>query len=444
MMVVAIVGCSSSRECPSQLSHLKFMKGFSKLHIPITVNKSELEEFVNKKIPDTIYMDKNAGGQGVDLEVFKNGKPSLSMDGRTAFITLPMTINAKRDLGFISAKAKGSLFLTLKTIVEIESDWKWTTITSIEEINWVEEPKLKMAGMSISVKSMVNKFIKTSSSELTGELDRQLTDSQPLQKLMSDIQPYFERSYALDPEGKYFLQIIPQMAGLSSLIESEGAFNTQVVVEANATMLKDSGDFQKEVPQPTFEWADNKTSDYDLSAHISFPGEDIETLLVNEMRGLEFDLNNKRVKIKQIYFSLQNKKIKVETVLGGSIAGKVYFEGTPFWDSRKEEIRFCDQEVEIKVDRGISKALLWLSKSKIESVIAKKLEKGINDEIEKRIAEINTYLKDFNPSPLLSVKADIYGYSLNPILVRNRHLEVGININVRGNVNFDSLNFLMQ
>ena len=439
-----MLGCSVTRDCSDNLADKKFMEGYSKLHIPISVGKVELEEFVNARIPDTLYTDDNAGGQGVELEIFKNGHPSLSVQGRSAFITLPLSIKAKRNMGFFSARATGALFITLKTDVEIDKNWKWTTETTVVEVNWVEEPKLKMAGMTLSVKNMVDKYLASSGTILTEELDRQLTEKQPLQKLLSDVHPHFQRAYALDPDGTYYLQIVPDKAGISSLIEEGGQLSTQVVIEATTSMLKDSAQTVSNVPTPEFAWADGRNSDHDLMTHLAVPEAEIAELLIDNLRGQEFLINKKRVKIKQVYFNLQDEKIKVETILGGSVGGKVYFEGRPFWDQRRGAMRFCDQEVDIRIDRGISKALLWIGRGRIEALIARKLEEGIEAEIKKRITEINTYLFDFHPSSILSMSAEIYDYSIDPILVRDRSLNMGLNINVRGEVSFEGLKFTIR
>ena len=439
-----IFGCSVQQTCPETKDDAEFMNGYSKLHVPIVISKLELEDFVNSKLPDTLYQDDDAGGQGIEVEVFKTGRPSLSVQGRSAELVLPLSIKAVRDLGFLKARAEGDLFLGLKTTVEINPDWTWKLSTEITKIDWVREPKLKMAGLNLSVKGIIERMLSGPQSPITEQLDEALTSSQLLKKFLDDVQPSFQRAYSLDPEERYFIQVLPKNAGLSSFTEEDGHFITQVVVEGEAILLEDTASFKTEVPHPIFEWADNKVADKDMTAHVSFRDKEIENLFRKEAIGQSFKFRGKRVTVDQIYFDLQDDKIKVDANVSGGIKGKVHFEGKPYWDENREEIEFCNQAVDMKLDYGFSKFLLWLAKPSIKKALANKVESSINEEIETRLEEINRYLKDFRPSKDVMIGAEIYSWSVNPIEISNRHLNFGINLQLRGQFSFQDLNFKIQ
>lgn len=439
-----LVACSTGKKCPEVLSEYDHMEGYAKLHLPVTISAGNFEEYVDSKIPDTLYADRNAGGQGVDLEVLKNGRPSMDLNGRTAKVVIPLEIKAVRDLGFLKARADGKLFLTLVSVIDIDRNWELKTTTTVEKVDWEKEPKLKMAGLSLSVKGMIEKMIFSADNQIGGQLDQLISDEQPLVNLIEDLQPQFERAYSLDPEDRYFLQVIPKSAGVASFVKKDEFISSQAVIEADALLLKDSSQVSSGVENPVFEWADNKKSRYDLTAHISFSEEDIEALMREGVIGQEFIFRKKRVRIDQLYFDLQGGKIKVDVNLSGGIKGKVHFEGVPRWNDGKEELEFCDQELDIKVQYGVSRFLLWLFKGQIENIIAKKLKEGINDEIVARITEINEYLGNFRPSEKLTVSAEIYEYAIDPILVKDRRLKAGLNLNVRGHVTFETLKLLIE
>lgn len=439
LVVFVIISCSTGKKCPDVLSEINHMEGYAQLHLPLSVDVDNFESYVDSKLPDTIYTDENAGGQGVALEVLKTGRPSIQLNGRTASIVLPLSIKADRDLGFLKAKADGQLFLTINSIIDVQSDWTLVTKSTVEKVEWVKEPKLKMAGLSLSVKGMVEKMIFSADNALADQLDAMIGEEQPLVKMIEGLTPQFNRSYPLDPEGQYFLQIVPEEAGIASFVESNESISTQVRLEAKAYMLKDSSSTREVNTSPVFDWADNKIAPYDLSTHLSIEESEIEDLMREAVIGETFIFRKKRVTLDQLYFDLQEKKIKVDAHMSGGIKGVIHFEGIPLWNERKGEIEFCNQEVDIQLQYGVSKMMVWLFKSQIENILAKKLREGVNDEIDKRIEEINSYLRDFKPSEKVSLNAEVYEHAIDPILVDNRRLKIGLNLNVRGKVNFDGL-----
>ncbi|MDX1685657.1 MAG: DUF4403 family protein [Saprospiraceae bacterium] len=442
LIFILLVGCGPARKCPQQLSEVKYMEGLARLHIPISVDKENFENYVNSKIPDTLYADEDAGGQNIELVVLKTGRPSVDLNGRTSTVVIPMEIKAERDLGFLKARADGKMFMTLVSVIEIDTDWKLTTRTSVEKLDWVKEPRLKMAGLSMSVKGMVERMIFSTDNQLAGQLDQIIDDEQPLVNMINGLMPQFERSYPLDPDGRYYLQVIPNSAGIASFVENSERLSSQATIEATAYLLQDSNSIRTEVPRPFFEWADNKSSNYDLTTHLSFKDDEIEKLIRESLIGESFRFRKKDVKIDQVYFDLQDKKVKVDAHISGGIKGVLHFEGTPYW--KDDEIAFCDQSVDISIRYGVSKFLLWLFRSQIERIISKKIEQSMNEEIDKRIEEINSYLGDFQPSEKVRIEAEIFDHAIDPVSIYDRRLELGINLNVRGAIFFEELELLIE
>lgn len=415
------------------------MEGFAQLHLPVSIDESTFNKFVDSKLPDTIYADANAGGQGVDLLVLKEGAPTVILNGKTASVQLPLSIKAKRDLGFLKASADGELILTLNSLIDVKEDWELTTNTSVENIEWIKEPKLKMAGMSLSVKGMVENLITGNGAQVTQQIDDLIKQEAPLQKMITSVRQEFARAFPLDPDKTYYLQVIPESAGLATFQNQSGRIKSLARIEAKTILLYDSSEVRSEVADPVFDWADGKKSEYHLSTHLSFQDEEIESLMRDATKGQTFIFRKKRITMDQIFFDLQDEKIKADVHLSGGVKGKVHFEGMPYWDKSKSKLEFCDQQIDVDIQYGISKFLLWMFGSQIERVMSNKLEDAINDEIEARINEINSHLSDYKASDKVQVKASIVDHAIDPIYVTGRLLQLGINLKVEGKVYFEDL-----
>lgn len=434
--------CSSSKKC--QPTNTQFMDSKAEISLKLSMSEAQLVEFADQLAPDTLYQDDDLGGQDIAILVKKNGTPSLELKERTAQVTMPLSIDAKRDLGILKATAKGSLFLTLKSTVDIQKNWSWSTQTEIVGIEWVEEPKLKIMGMQISVGSMIEKYLNSNEKEITQQIDQAVADNQLLQKAIRDAQSSFERSYAVDPDRQYFVQVMPLTAGLSPFEEKSGRLFLHVNLDGKARMTSDSTALVTPVDTPSFFWIKPQVAEHNVSAHLSFEEDELRQIMEANVIGEKVELRGKKSKISAVDLQLRSGKINVKVELSGDIQGRANFSGKPSWDASKNEFEFCEADVDLDVQRGISKFLVWLGRGAAEKRILKALEDNINDEIQSRMKEINGHLKDFKVGERLKIKGDIYDYGMDPIEVVDKQLRIGVLLDVRGKLFLDELEMRVE
>ena len=62
------------------------------------------------------------------------------------------------------------------------------------------------------------------------------------------------------------------------------------------------------------------------------------------------------------------------------------------------------------------------------------MEDAIHKEIAGRIKQINGYLRDYRPDKNMEIHAQIYEHEISPLFIRNRTLYLGLNLEMRGKV----------
>lgn len=441
VMALLMQACGSLTPCRTDQN--QFMDAQAQIQINLSMSEDQLVEFANQLVPDTLFNDDDLGGQDIAVLVEKNGIPSLKLRDRTAQITLPLNILAERNMGFLRAKAEGSLFLTVSSTIDIQKDWSWSTQTVIDEVHWVKEPKLKVMGLQLSVGKMIEDYLTSNEKEITDQIDQAVKDNQLLQKAIQDARPSFERSYPLDPEGTFYIQAVPVRAGLSPFQVDGKQILLSTKLNGKAELLSDSSGME-DVADPDFYWIEPQDEPYNVFASVSLKEEEVARLIEEGALDQEFEFRGKKSKVRKVDVSLQDRKIKADVYLTGGIKGMIHFEGQPTWDKDDNELKFCRTEMETNIDKGLPKWLLWLGKGAVEKQIVKRMEKEINKEIEARIDEVNSHLKDYKLSPRMTVSGDIYDYDLDPLLIEDRMLKLGILANVRGKLAIDNLELRIE
>lgn len=437
-LLSVMLACNPSRQCDS-VPKEKFMNSLTSIHLDIQIPDNELQSWADTMLPDTLFQDDGMGDQNVDILVKKNGPPFLQLQGKTATAEIPLSIHAAKSLGFMKAAAEGSMILKLHSDIDISKDWTWSSQTSIDSIEWIEEPKLKVLGIKLSVKSMVDNYIKNSEAELTGQIDQAVTDNQLLKNVLGNAQPSFERSYAVDPDGQFFVQVFPQIAGMAPFENKRNTVHSAVGLRGMAILHMDSSQTSNQVDTPVYQWIHRDKEDHNISANIQLSEKDLQDVSRNLIKGETIEFRGKKSTIDQMNLTLQNKKVKADIYISGGIRGMVHFEGVPQWDHDRSQLEFCDADVQLQIEKGLPRFLIWLFKPLIRKKMIRELEDSINSEIDARIREINKYLKDYEIGPKFFMSASIRDHAIDPIQIEDKNLQMGVRMNVKGNMKVQGL-----
>ena len=431
---IILIGCGVSKKCSAPVDERMPMDNQARINVGLNLDRGQFIEWVDALVPDTIFKNDDLNGQGISVEVFKNGSPAVDIVGKAARITMPLRIAADRDMGFFSANAKGSLFLTLFSEIDIAEDWTWSSKTSIENLEWVEEPKLKIMGMKLSVSNMVEQFINNSEGTITAQIDSTVADRQLLRDAIGALNPTFERAYALDPDRSLFVQVIPVSAGVVPFEATNRRIKTAVQVMGRGSILADSSDLETDLDTARYLWGEFKPNEPSVDVSLAMTETQLQSIIRSGAKGETFEFRGKKSSVDQIFVTLQEEKLKADVHLSGGLKGKVHFEGKPRWDEGKNEIEFCDADVDLKIDKGISKFLLWLGGNALKKRLISEMEDAINQEVRNRIREVNSYLRDYKPGKNLEVKGQIFDHKITPLYIKDKTLNLGVQLELRGKV----------
>ncbi|MCU0357488.1 MAG: DUF4403 family protein, partial [Cyclobacteriaceae bacterium] len=174
----------------------------SVLNIPVHYPVKDLEDMANEKLANKIIEAKLPISQGNDtifLSVSKFKRLTIAYDGdRGITYKLPVEIN-----GFVHSKVMGikiqnkepvhaKIIITLFSDLYLDKTWDLVTKSELRSIEWIEEPKIKVAGININLKKTIENILEKNKEKITQKLDESTADlvkiRQSVEKLWVDIQ----------------------------------------------------------------------------------------------------------------------------------------------------------------------------------------------------------------------------------------------------------------
>ena len=138
------------------------------LHADLEVAK--LEAIINSQVDSVLYEDKSFvdnGGDNLMLKAWKNGEIKMAFEDDILSWEIPLRVSLKKTYALFLFKiaygdileAKGEIILKFKTKLSVNRDWSIKTETKPDGYEWVRKPSVKIAGLSVPVKSMVDALL---------------------------------------------------------------------------------------------------------------------------------------------------------------------------------------------------------------------------------------------------------------------------------------------
>ncbi len=90
-------------------------------------------------------------------------------------VRLGLTLSGYKDTEF-------SINIRLISKIGISPNWKLKSETYVDSYDWITEPNVKVAGISIPIKSMVSRMLNKNFEKITDAIDQQVTGSIEIKK----------------------------------------------------------------------------------------------------------------------------------------------------------------------------------------------------------------------------------------------------------------------
>lgn len=361
----------------------------SVFYVPVQYRVSGFQDLINEKIQGKFiskWINLNDKGDSLHLEVLKTREITLRRKDRTLFIVVPLKIS-----GLVRAKMAGikmknqspveaEVNLHLSTTLSFDNRWNLISDSKIEKIDWVKEPKLKIAFVKVNLKGTIENMLEKKESQITSKADAAVKQLLNTHKVVADIWRDIQKPIRINNKG---VQVWLKFHGvdLNGRLEETDPDLISMLFELKAyTRIYFEGDSIpiSNVVVPTFSRIDYIGDSLLVNVHSLISFNMVNEFLNRELIDKPITAKGYSTKIKKVNVYGTQKGIAIELAVKGDINGTIYVTGTPSIDSTTNILSLHDFDFDLNSESSLLSSADWLLHSTVLDMLSDKLKIDLN------------------------------------------------------------------
>ncbi|MDP4290774.1 MAG: DUF4403 family protein, partial [Bacteroidota bacterium] len=168
----------------------------------------------------------------------------------------------------------------------------------------------------------------------------------------------------------------------------------------------------------------NKVDDgFEINVLSDIPFSEANAIARKYLLGKTFENGNKKVTINDLRLYGGDGKIVVETNVSGSMKGKLYFTGVPYYNDADSTIRVKDFNFEMHTKNALLKSANWLMHGTFVNMIEKRLVFSLADNIKSAKKMLQTSLANYDMGMGTTLKGRLDDLNVEGILLTKESIK---------------------
>ncbi len=412
------------------------------INIPVQINLRELEKSLNEQLAGVLYEDKDLNdGDKTMLRAEKTQDIRLQVNGQSIQYRVPVNVLVKYDIGLTLLEAAGEIALNFKTDFSIGRDWEMSTITNLENYEWLRSPRLRMGSVNVPVGFIADIVLTQSKTAITRSIDEQIKEQFNLRRMVGDTWRQMFEPVLVAPEYNTWLLLNPQNIGMTPLVTRNDAILSTIVIESQPKV------FLGEKPKafipaalPPFLFRDTTNTAFVLNVSTEVPYSEAERLVKAELRGETFSEGKRSVKIEDIELYGQGTRLIVNTKLTGSYNGNIYLSGRPFFDERRNVIDIRDLDFTLETRNFLHRSAAWLLKGTLRRRIEENMQFLLDYNLKELKKQLQQQLSNYKVTQNIFMEGQLDDLYIQDAFLTPEAIRVEVALRGRLNVQVNGLN----
>lgn len=432
LTLLLISSCSTSNkiaalkpEADYNSSDVVYDKQVSYVNLPVEVSIADLQGQTNKYLNGLVYDDNSLEGDNLMMKVWKQAPIQISEKAGKLHLELPLKIWARYRYGidqfgvavYDTREFNLNGKIKLNTIAGL-SNWKLTTKTQIENIDWVESPSVSIAGRNMPITYLINPALSAFKSKLSGMVDKAISESMDIRPYVLDALSEVSKPVEVNPEYQTWFAIQPIELYSSKAVVA----NKRITMNLGMKAYLETSVGRK--PTLTFD----KTK-IQLKAVEKMPGEfqanvagfttyqHAAALMQKNFSGQKFQSGKRSVTVTKVDLWGKDGKLIVDLGLTGTVNGEVYLSGVPMYDPVKKEIYLDGLDFVLDSKSKLLKAADWLTHGLIVKKIAENCRFSIAETLDEGTKTMAGYLNNYQPMKGVTVSGSLTSLAPNKVFL---------------------------
>lgn len=376
----------------------------SVISFPAEIDIKSLESVINSKLQGEIYSNDSVS-KNLALRIWKAEDFTIYLTGNELTYRVPLKIWAKARFGLKkfglnisdSKEINAQIALNFTTKLWLQPDWSLKTITNFESYEWIEKPTINLGGFNLPVTSIADAVLNNSRNKLSGKIDSVISHKYTLKNIINPLWKALQQPIKSANNMNVWFRLIPLEVYAQPLFAENGKLKENIGIKANTEIFVGKPPRNNAIPDiPDIQFKDTLNDQFSISMMTNVSYGEVTRLAKSYLVNKTFSSGTHSVTIKDLNIYGSKNKLIVEASVKGSLNGKLYFTGEPWYDPKDSMLKVRNFNFEIHTFNALITAGSWLMHHKIVDKIQEKMSYPVGSKIEESKKLIQTMFNNKN------------------------------------------------
>jgi hypothetical protein len=341
-------------------------------------------------------------------------------------------LNDTKDIylnGTVSLKSKTHL-----------TNWKLTTNSTIEKLEWNESPSIIVSGKQIPITYLINPAISMFKKDISKEIDNAIDATCDFKPSVLDALEVLSKPFLVNDAYKTWFKLQPIELYDTAAILKDNKITMQMGLKCiMQTMVgqEPQNNFKKDniVLKPVTSMPDKINAS--IAAVSTF--KNASEIITKNFKGVSFTSGNRSVTVQKVDIWQKENKLIIALDLIGSVNGTIYLSGYPNYNSISKEIYFDELDYVLNTKSILLKSANWLAQNTILKKIKENCRYSIQDNLDEAKQSMLPYLNNYSPTKGIFVNGTLNDFEFEKIELINDAIIAFISTSGKMKVTIDGM-----
>jgi hypothetical protein len=404
----------------------------SVISIPLAIQPSFLENIVNNQLNKILYQNDSIrvipGISNAALTVYRADRINIGLLGDELQYKIPLRLVVRVGVG-VSAlgydlhqyqNIETTIALRMRSTITIDTAWGLATRTVIDGYDWISNPVIKVAQLTIPFTPVADLVLSSLKGKLGKIVDTSVKNNLALKTLFAPYWEQMQRPLLVNDTFNLWLKLTPQALSITQLRGQSGYLAASIGMKTIAqTYWGNPPKVDTIVPLPPLTIRPSIQGGFCLNLYSEMPYSQAQKISRQILCGKEQKIGGKKIIVEDIWLNGDGGLMRIDAKLSGAFKGTVTLIGRPHFDELTSEFSVVDVGFDMSTRSVLLSTARWMLNGAIQKKIEESLKVPLEGELTKSRSVLNSSLSSFKPVDYVTFVGSIdslrvRGFSLSP------------------------------
>lgn len=393
-----LVSCSAVGQHAEILKRVQtamiFEKKPSVISVPVDISIEDLQNQINKGLPDLIYEDNSFTDNqrdGLKLKVWRKGN-LIFTDNKDGVLTyeVPLKVWAQKEITIFGISQAPTTDFEIKirfaSRFRVTEDYRIETQTQGLSYTWITRPVIKSSLVDVPITPVIGRVITDNLPLFAEQIDTTIRENYSLKSYVIEAWNLAKRPVKVSEEYNTWIKADPVEVYITPLQSVGASLKATLGIKIFIETLVGTPVYTPStvVEVPALQTVKSIAEEFDVQLLNVISYEEANAISKRMFIGEVFEFSNGKYKIEVTDLEVGNEKEYILFTIHteGSFRGQIRIQGIPVYDPERTMVVLKNVQLDVKTRNLLHKAAAWLLEGTLEKRVAQEFGLPLNDIIE--------------------------------------------------------------